>query len=308
MKRTNTVVFFILSAIIIAAIIVLSLWEIPIEYKSNILENDLVLNETTVNEPETTKSHETEMHDFASNEFLSQIECTETEPFETETPDLDIESNETSFFDEPEIETSVVLEELNEMPEGNALFIGDSRTVGLMEYADIEDADFFCTVGMSVFNIYKKTVSVADVGRVSINDLLNNKKYDRIYVMLGINELGYKSSYTVSKYKELMELIKASQADSKIFIQANLHVTKSRSDSDKVINNSAINHLNTELSKLADGDRIFYIDANVLFDDNSGGLSVDKSIDSAHLYAKYYYEWGKWIALQTDSLIKEGEI
>ncbi len=306
MKRSNTVVFIILIAVIIVAIIAVSMWEIPVGDTNNTLENDFGLNKTTINEPEATKAPETEMQDFDSHESAIETNGIVTETMETEDPDINTESVETTFAKESEAATSAILEESKEIFEGNALFIGDSRTVGLMEYADIEDADFFCTEGMSVFNIYKKTVSVADVGRVSINDLLNNKKYDRIYVMLGINELGYKSSYTVSKYKELMELIKASQADSKIFIQANLHVTKSRSDSDKVINNSAINHLNTELSKLADGDRIFYIDANVLFDDNSGGLSVDKSIDSAHLYAKYYYEWGKWIALQTDSLIKEG--
>ena len=58
---------------------------------------------------------------------------------------------------------------------GDALFIGDSRTVGLMEYAGMDDADFFCNVGMSVFNIYKKTVSVPTVGKVTLSELLNGK-------------------------------------------------------------------------------------------------------------------------------------
>ena len=38
------------------------------------------------------------------------------------------------------------------VPMNDALFIGDSRTVGLMEYSGISEADFFCSVGMSVFD------------------------------------------------------------------------------------------------------------------------------------------------------------
>ena len=124
--------------------------------------------------------------------------------------------------------------------------------------------------------------------------------------MLGINEVGYKFSRTVEKYQELINFIKDRQSDAVILIQANLHVSKSRSDSDKIVNNLAINKLNAELSKLADGKSIFYLDANVLFDDESGGLSADKSEDSTHLYAKYYKEWGQWIVTQTASLIGEG--
>ena len=124
--------------------------------------------------------------------------------------------------------------------------------------------------------------------------------------MLGVNEVGYKFSSTVEKYRELIEFIKDKQPNAVIFIQANLHVSKSRSDRDKVVNNTAINGLNAELAKLADGKSIFYLDANILFDDEAGGLSADKSGDSTHLYAKYYREWGEWIIRQTASLIGEG--
>ena len=207
------------------------------------------------------------------------------------------------------IETSTT-DNITTPPKGDismddALFIGDSRTVGLMEYAGIDGADYFCTVGMSVYNIHKKPVSVPNVGKVTLTELLNSKKYGKIYIMLGINEVGYKFSSTVEKYSELIEFIKDKQPNAVIFIQANLHVTKSRSDSDKVVNNTAINGLNAELAKLADGKSKFYLDANILFDDKTGGLSSDKSEDSTHLYAKYYSEWGKWIIRQTASLIGE---
>lgn len=188
----------------------------------------------------------------------------------------------------------------------DALFIGDSRTVGISEYGEIKGADFFVDVGMSVYNINKKSVSVQNVGRVTLNELLINKKYDKIYLMLGINDVGCDFNITMNKYKEILNLIQTKQPDSIIFVQANLHVTKSRSDSDKYVNNKAIDRINTAISKLADGRKIFYLDANVLFDDGSRNLSSDKSEDTAHLYAKYYSEWGKWIINQTSLLIPEG--
>ena len=188
----------------------------------------------------------------------------------------------------------------------DTLFIGDSRTVGLMEYGEIENAHFFCSVGMSVYNIHQKPVSVPGVGKVTLNELLDDKKYNKIYIMLGINEVGYDFDSTTEKYSQLVDLIKEKQPGAVILVQANLHVTKRHSDGDKVVNNPAIDALNTRLSGLADGKSIFYLDANPVFDDASGSLSADKSQDSTHLYAKYYQEWSRWIVEQTALLMGEG--
>lgn len=185
---------------------------------------------------------------------------------------------------------------------GKNLFIGDSRTVGLMEYGNIKNADFFANSGMSVYNVYKKKISVPRVGKVSLEKLLSKKKYDRIYVMMGINEGGYDFNKTVGKYKSLIKYIMKRQPKAKIIIQANLHVTKKRSNADKYINNNKINKFNKAISKIADKKKIIYIDANVLFDDKSGNMDRKKTADEVHPYAKYYTQWGKWIVNKTASI------
>lgn len=187
----------------------------------------------------------------------------------------------------------------------DALFIGDSRTVGLMEYAGIDEADFFCLSGLNVLQVQKERITVPNIGKVTLSELLSNKKYGKIYIMLGINELGYRLSHILEKYQELLQFIEQIQPDAVIFIQANLHVSKKRSDTDKIINNPAINTLNTELAKLADQKKKFYLDVNSLFDDSNGNLSFDKTQDGAHLYAKYYLEWGKWIRQESGKYRKE---
>lgn len=185
----------------------------------------------------------------------------------------------------------------------NTLFIGDSRTVGLSEYAQMKGANFFATVGMSVYEIDKVKVSVPDIGKVTLSELLEHQQYDRIYVMLGINELGYPFEKLVKKYGDFIQYIQSLQPDSTVFILANLHVTKSRSDSDKVINNPAIDSFNEAISEFADNEHSFYLDANCIFDDADGALSEEKSGDTAHPLAKYYQEWGSWIAAQTGAIL-----
>lgn len=281
MKKSNLVTLLSLCFIIVAVVLIMLFWKAPSAGSGTKTES----NSTTQSNIITTPKDTSEDTSYAATEGSSEAS---TSTIETSTTD--------NITTPPKSDISM----------DDALFIGDSRTVGLMEYAGIDGADYFCTVGMSVYNIHKKPVSVPNVGKVTLTELLNGKKYGKIYIMLGINEVGYKFSSTVEKYSELIEFIKDKQPNAVIFIQANLHVSKSRSDSDKVVNNIAINGLNAELAKLADGKSKFYLDANILFDDKTGALSSDKSEDSTHLYAKYYKEWGEWIIKQTASLIGEG--
>lgn len=281
MKKSNLVTLLSLFFLIVAVILFMFLWKAPSAGPGTKTES----NSTTQSNIITTPKDTSEDTSYAATEGSSEAS---TSTIETSTTD------------------NITTPPKGDISMGDALFIGDSRTVGLMEYADIDGADYFCTVGMSVYNIHKNSVSVPNVGKVTLTELLNSKKYGKIYIMLGINEVGYKISSTVEKYSELIEFIKDKQPNAVIFIQANLHVSKSRSDSDKVVNNIAINGLNAELAKLADGKSKFYLDANILFDDKTGALSSDKSEDSTHLYAKYYKEWGEWIIKQTASLIGEG--
>ena len=270
MKKSNLVTLLSLCFIIVAVVLIMLFWKAP----------------------SASSGAETDDSSVTQNDIILTPKDTSDDTSSTET--------EGSFKTE-----NITTQPKSDISMDDALFIGDSRTVGLMEYAGIDGANYFCTVGMSVYNIHKKPVSVPNVGKVTLTELLNGKKYGKIYIMLGVNEVGYEFSSTVEKYSELIEFIKDKQPNAVIFIQANLHVSKSRSDSDKVVNNIAINGLNAELAKLADGKSKFYLDANILFDDKTGALSSDKSEDSTHLYAKYYKEWGEWIVRQTASLIGE---
>lgn len=192
--------------------------------------------------------------------------------------------------------------ELVKAPEGyfkDALFIGDSRTVGIWEYGDFTASDFFCSTGMTSIDVFKDEVDVRGIGNTGLKDLLNEKQYGKIYVMLGINELGYPKDSIIAAYKKLIGYIRNAQPDAVLYIQGNLHITKERSDSDEYFNNKRIDSINRRIEKFADNRHIFYIEANERFDDKNGALDPKYSSDSAHLLAKYYRDWCEWIRNHT---------
>ena len=90
--------------------------------------------------------------------------------------------------------------------------------------------------------------------------------------------MGYKFENILAKYEELIDFVKEKEAAADIILLGNLHVTQSRSQSDEVFNNAAINRLNQALSKLAKKKKIAYFDANVLFDDENGALAQDSPL------------------------------
>lgn len=182
----------------------------------------------------------------------------------------------------------------------DALFIGDSRTVGLYEYGNLQNADYFCSTGMSVYNLFSSSEYVKSIDKnTTLENLLDSSEYGKVYLMLGINELGYSFDKTIEKFSETVNTIRTKQPDAILYVMANLHVTKNRSDSDSIFCNPNIDKLNNSISSLADGKNIFYIDVNELFDDGHGNLDAVYTSDNAHVYAKHYIDWSNWLCTKT---------
>ena len=209
------------------------------------------------------------------------------------TEDMDVATDPTQGTEAPTLPTETPPIQLTKAPAGyfdDALFVGDSRTVGLMEYGPIPGATYFATSGMSVYSIFYDKI-----GGTSFQDLMESRSFGKIYVMLGINELGYDFEYTVGAYQQLIEWIRQCQPGAIIYIEANLHVSASRSHSDRIYNNANLEAFNQRISKLADGIRIFYLDVNTLFDDDNGNLADKYTVDNTHVLGKYYRTWSNWI-------------
>lgn len=174
----------------------------------------------------------------------------------------------------------------------DAVFIGDSRTVGLHDYGGLDDSTFYATVGMNIYDLWTEKFCEVDGQKETLEDALRARTYGKIYFQIGINEMGrgtvdgFMKAYeeSVAKFKEL-------QPDAVIFVQAIMKVTKDKSDKDPIFNNPGIEERNARIAELADNRTVFYLDVNEVVCDENGALRKDITFDNIHLLGSKYDIW-----------------
>jgi len=180
----------------------------------------------------------------------------------------------------------------------DALFIGDSRTVGLSEYCEPLDerATFYSKVSLTIYTVMDKEFVKTDDGKISVDAALRENQFSKIYIMLGLNEIGTgDTEYFFNAYKEVIDRIMELQPDAIIYIQSIMHVTAEKAHGDKNFNNEKINARNEAIAQLADQKKIFYIDMNEAVDDEDGNLDKSLSFDGVHLKASSYERWYEFL-------------
>ena len=191
----------------------------------------------------------------------------------------------------------------------DAVFIGDSRTVGLYEYGGLEEiTTFYASSGLTVYKIFDSQIVEVPGQRQkqTIEEALSEKQFKKIYLMIGINEMGTGpvTSFT-NRYKEVVDHLLELQPDAILYIQGILKVSTERSDKGDYINNEGIVARNEALAELADNRRIFYLDVNPLVCDETGGLVASYTFDGVHLKAKYIEIWKEYLKSHA-ILLKQG--
>ena len=200
----------------------------------------------------------------------------EPEP-EPEQPDAPFTTVDASYFDD-------------------ALFIGDSHTDGFKDYAGLPNADYLCHNGLTVWSaVGGKPVFSTPGGKKTLEQALGEKQYGKVYLMLGINELGTGSTEDwIAQYRVVLDEVRALQPDAIIFLQAIFHTTQEKSET-SYFKNGTIDARNAALRELADEKDVFYIDCNPVFDDDTGALTAEYSGDGVHVKAAYYTMWRDYL-------------
>lgn len=200
---------------------------------------------------------------------------------------------------EPEPEPEVVIGRVEEDYFADALFLGDSRTVGLGQYGSLKDiATFYASTGMTIYKLLGAEIveMPEQQKKITVEEALQHLNFRKIYIMMGINEVGGGTAESFAKaYGEVIARIQELQPDAIIYIEGILKVTKARSDKGDYINNEAIEARNEAISQLADGEKIFYLDVNQAVCDEDGGLVKDYTSDGVHLKAKYITLWEEYL-------------
>lgn len=188
----------------------------------------------------------------------------------------------------------------------DAVFIGDSRTVGLFDYAGLEEtAAFYASKGLTVYRMFdSEIVAVPGESRkITVEEALQQNTFAKIYLMIGINEMGTGTVESfLEAYQEAVAHLQELQPDAIIYLQAIIKVTTKRSDQGDYINNEGIIARNEGIAQMADNEKIFYLDVNPSICDETGGMIPEYTFDGVHLKAKYIDIWKDFLKTHAVSL------
>lgn len=188
-------------------------------------------------------------------------------------------------------------EELGERIE-KVVFIGNSMIEGLQEHNKDSKANFLCYHGLAVNSAMKKDwITLKNGEKGTVLDALKEESYTDIFMMFGVNELGWKSLDIFRDYYiELIEEVKKLQPDAAIYVQSILPVTKRNSEIDKVYNNDNVNKFNAVVIEVAKETQVTYLDLGTVLCGEGNPLPEDAAIrDGVHLKKEYCQKWYKYI-------------
>lgn len=216
-----------------------------------------------------------------SAESQSDSQAENTEPLETEINN----ENESRI-----INPVPASEPLTETYFGKCAFVGDSISVGLADFQLVPVKNVFAEIGMNIEKINTETMKTA-YGDVTVLEALKEAKPENVYIMLGSNGIAWLSvSDMISYYSQFVDEIIKELPDTKIYILSVPPVTAERETADnEPILNSEIDKYNSELLKMADKKKIYYVDINTALKGNDGKFPSDMAEKDGMHFVKTTY-------------------
>ena len=171
----------------------------------------------------------------------------------------------------------------------NCVFLGDSRTVGMVNYKCISDEDALAKVGLAHTDAAKTTFTQNSGKSYTVKQFLAEKKSDVVYVCYGVNGM---DSIPEEKYEEtytsLVDNIIDWAGDGTVVLMSIWPVDDNGVYKGKV-KNEWIDKYNGFLMKLAEDRHIHYLDVNTVLKDKNGSIKAEYDGGDGLHYSAYAY-------------------
>ena len=186
-----------------------------------------------------------------------------------------------------------------------AVFLGDSRTEGLFLYSGLKTGHFYTAVGATVESVFSKKNFETESGeKVPLLDAVAEQDCDKIYIMLGINELGWSKVKTFhDQYAKLIDRVREDHPEAKIVLQSIPPVSAKQEAKKTYVNNDRISDYNEVIRTLAEEKECYFLDVAACLSDGNGLLPKDLNFDGIHLNPAGCKVWLNY--LRTHSLEDE---
>ena len=178
----------------------------------------------------------------------------------------------------------------------DAAFIGDSRTEALKTYGLLKGATYYTYKGLKVDTVFTEPYIDEGGTKMTVMDAIARHQYERVYIMLGVNELGWVSTdIFIDDYGKIIDELKKSQPDATIYVQSILPVSAKKSEQDSIYNNPRINEFNALIEQMAKDKGATYLAVNTAVMDETGALPVGASTDGVHPNIDYCRKWTAYL-------------
>lgn len=245
-------------------------------------ETETALEESEESLPETeseeTETEETKAEEIAVEEMTAEAEAG---AYDFSRPVSLSEPVDNSYFDD-------------------AVFIGDSRTEGLITNTGLSNTTAYTYKGLMVDTVFTKPVIRRGENRVSVMDALKTTSFSKIYIMFGINENGWPyNDVFIHKYEEIIDAVREINPDAVIYVQEIMPVTNQVSATHSYIRNGKIAEFNRLLRQMAQEKQVYFIDTASAVAASDGSLPADAAFDGIHLKKDYCKKWLDYLKSHT---------
>ena len=187
----------------------------------------------------------------------------------------------------------------------DAAFVGDSRTDGLLIYGGMKGGTNLTSNGLSIFKLEEKKALTIGGKKYTLMEALALHKYGKVYLSLGVNELGYYDDAGFYKaYCKAVDDIRACQPDAVIYIQGLIPLNEKvikESGGRTYLTNDHLRIYNDLMKKTAQEKQAVYLDLYSAFVNGNGELPSEASKDGVHLRKSYCEQWMDYLRTHTVS-------
>ncbi len=182
----------------------------------------------------------------------------------------------------------------------DALFIGDSLTVGFGTSSGCPAVGFYAKVGATAATARTDNTAVTiDGNNHTIIDALKTSSFSKVYIMFGINDINLKPSKFKENYINVINDIQSYNPSAIIYIQSILPINE-ECDYGENISNDTIREKNNILRQIAEDKKCIYINVREIFENGDNTYKSDMwSEDGLHLNSKGYSNWYTYLKSHT---------
>ena len=189
----------------------------------------------------------------------------------------------------------------------DAAFLGNSLMQGLYLYGGLQCGSFFSNTSASVVSAntvrdYKDAYGNA----CTLVDGLLSRQYKKIYVLFGINEIGFRIDGFIDIYSELLAQISAAEPNARIIVLSLTPITKARDRANDLFTRERIEQFNAAIEKMAGANGYTYLNLYDALADEDGWLPDAQSTDGIHLIPAKYLEWAEFLRTHFETVTDSG--